>query len=482
MTNPPLWSRDEITALPEARLVGEPGRLTGASIDTRSLQPGDLFFALKGVSHDGHQHVPAALAKGAAAAVIEAGREGEFAAAGPLVAVPDVLRAMEDLGRAARARSRGKIIAVTGSVGKTGTKEALRLVLSRFGETHAAAASFNNHWGVPLTLARMPASARFGVFEIGMNHPAEIVPLTAMVRPHVAVVTTVEPVHIAHFRAIQGIADAKGEIFSGLETGGVAILPRDNPHFERLAAHALASRAGRIISFGESELADVRALRIAAGAEASMVEADVMGHRLAFRIGTAGRHVALNALSVLATVAALGLDLDEAASCYASLVPPEGRGERITLQLPNGTFLLVDESFNANPASMRAALATLALIEVPAGGRRIAVVADMGELGETGPAAHRGLAHAIATSRADLVFTAGPLMKGLWDELPERLRGHHAAHSSELRDIVAEAVRPGDVVMVKGSKSTLVSKVAAYLKSRYGAPADGAARAETARS
>ena len=479
MTTSPLWTLAELAALPGARLAGELRAVTGASIDTRSLQPGDLFFALQGVQHDGHQHVPAALAKGAAAAVVAEGRESEFAAAGPLVVVPDVLRAMEDLGRAARARNHGRIVAVTGSVGKTGTKEALRLVLSRFGETHAAAASFNNHWGVPLTLARMPRDAKFGVFEIGMNHANEIVPLTRMVRPEVAIVTTVEPVHIGHFQAIQGIADAKGEIFAGIETGGVAILPRDNPHFDRLAAHAMASQAGRIVSFGESETADVRAIRIAAGPDASMVEADVMGRTVAFRIGQAGRHVALNSLAVLATVAVLGLDLDAAVSAYASLAPPEGRGERVELHAADGPFVLVDESFNANPASMRAALATLALQEVPAGGRRIAVLADMGELGEGGPAAHKSLVHAVTTSGADIVFAAGPLMRGLWDELPDRIRGRHAEKASDLHEIVAEVVRAGDVVMVKGSKYTLVSKVAAHLKSRFAAPTADAANARS---
>ena len=480
MSDPVLWSAPEIAGIPGARILGTPAPVGGASIDTRSLQPGDLFFAIRGVAQDGHDHVRTALAKGAAAAVIQESREGEFE--GPLVVVPDVLRAMEDLGRAARARSEAAIVAVTGSVGKTGTKEALRLVLSRFGETHAAAASFNNHWGVPLTLARLPRTAKFGVFEIGMNHPNEIVPLTAMVRPHVAIVTTVEPVHIGHFRAIQGIADAKGEIFSGLETGGVAILPRDNAHFERLAAHAMAGRAGRIVSFGESEAADVRALRIATAPDASMVEADVMGRTVAFRIGMPGRHVALNALAVLATAAALGLDLDAAASAYAALEPPQGRGERTPLHLPAGMATLVDESFNANPASMRAALATLALTETGPGGRRIAVLADMGELGEMGPDAHRSLVHAVTTSGADIVFAAGPLMRGLWDELPPRIRGEHAEKAADLDEVVADAVRPGDVVMVKGSKYTLVSKVAAHLKSRFGAPDAGAQRAENARS
>ena len=437
MSDPVLWSAAENTALPGSRILGRPGPVGGASIDTRSLQPGDLFFAIRGVAQDGHDHVRTALAKGAAAAVLQEGRESEFE--GPLVVVPDVLRAMEDLGRAARARSDAAIVAVTGSVGKTGTKEALRLILSRFGETHAAAASFNNHWGVPLTLARLQRTARFGVFEIGMNHPNEIVPLTVMVRPHVAIVTTVEPVHIGHFRAIQGIADAKGEIFSGVETGGVAILPRDNPHFERLAAHAMAGRAGRIVSFGESEAADVRALRIATAPDASMVEA-------------------------------------------ASHAPPQRPGEPTPLPRPTGQATLKNESFNANPASMRAAHATLALTEPGSGGRRIAVLADMGELGEMGPDAHRSLVHAVTTSGADIVFAAGPLMRGLWDELPPRIRGEHTEKASDLDEVVAGAVRPGDVVMVKGSKYTLVSKVAAHLKSRFGAPDSGAQRAENARS
>ncbi len=475
----PLWSRDALATLPEARLVGEPAPVRGCSIDTRTLEPGDLFFAVRGVSSDAHDHVPAAFAKGAAAAVVSAERAGEFADAGPLVVVPDVLAAMGALGRAARARCAGRIVAVTGSVGKTGTKEALRLVLSRFGRTHAAVASFNNHWGVPLTLARMPAETAFGVFEIGMNHPGEIVPLTAMVRPHVAVVTTIEPVHIGHFRSIFGIADAKGEIFSGLEPGGVAVVTRDSPHFDRLAAHAHASRAGRVIGFGESASADVRALRIAAGPDGSFVEADVLGRRVTYRVGSPGRHVALNSLAVLAVASALGLDLDEAASCCAALTPPAGRGERTTLAAPSGPFVLIDESFNANPASMRAALATLSLAELPTGGRRIAVLADMGELGETGPAAHRDLAEAVLASGADLVFAAGPLMRGLYDALPARLRAGHAEAASGLDPLVADAIRAGDVVMVKGSKSTLVSKVAAGLRSRFGEPVSAAAAARS---
>jgi UDP-N-acetylmuramoyl-tripeptide--D-alanyl-D-alanine ligase len=300
-----------------------------------------------------------------------------------------------------------------------------------------------------------------------MNHAGEIVPLTAQVRPHVAIVTTVEPVHIGHFRSILGIADAKGEIFAGLEPGGIAVLPRDNPYYDRLLAHAGASRAGRVISFGEGEKADIRATRIAAGPEASAVDATIFGRPLAYRVGAPGRHVALNSLAVLATVAALGLDPAEASGAFSELTSPQGRGERIRLTVPGGEILVIDESFNANPASMRAALANLAVMPVTGQGRRIAVLADMGELGEMGPPAHVALAEPVVASKADLVFAAGPLMRGLWNELPEHLRGAHAESAAALQPTVLDAVRPGDVVMVKGSKYTLVSKIVPALQAHF---------------
>jgi UDP-N-acetylmuramoyl-tripeptide--D-alanyl-D-alanine ligase len=436
----PLWTPEDLAALPGARLIGPVEPAFGVSIDTRTLSPGDIFVAIEG-ARDGHDFVPAAIAKGAAAAFVAEHRAAEFS--GPIVATPDPLELMRALGRAARARTGARIVAVTGSVGKTGTKEALRLVLSRIGRTHAAAASYNNHWGVPLTLARMPRDSDFGVFEIGMNHAGEIAPLTAQVRPHVAIVTTIEPVHIGHFRSILGIADAKGEIFAGLEPGGVAIINRDNPYVDRVLAHAGASPAGRIITFGEHAGADVRATRIATGPDASMVEAEVLGRRVAYRVGAPGRHMALNSLAVLAATAALGLDPGEAAGGLAELSAPVGRGERIRLAHPDGEFLVIDESFNANPASMRAALATLAAVET--GGRRIAVLADMGELGEFGPAAHVDLAKAVEAPGSDVVFAAGPLMRGFW----ERFRPHAGAptrrSAAEIEPIVLDAVRPGDV-------------------------------------
>ena len=316
------------------------------------------FVAIVGESNDGHDYVAQAFAKGAAAAVVAHDRADALAAYGPLLAVEDTLAGLERLGRAARARTDAKIVAITGSVGKTGSKEALRLALARSGRTHASAASYNNHWGVPLTLARMPADTEFGIFEIGMNHAGEIAPLAKMVRPHVAVITTVEAVHIENFRDVRGIADAKGEIFLGLEPGGVAVINRDNPHYDRLAQLALASPAGRVVTFGEDPRSDVRAETIVTKPDLSIVDARVFGERLAYRIGMAGRHIALNSLALVAAAQALGTDLALSALALGDLEPPAGRGARTDVPLVGGALTLVDESYNANPASVRAALET----------------------------------------------------------------------------------------------------------------------------
>jgi UDP-N-acetylmuramoyl-tripeptide--D-alanyl-D-alanine ligase len=467
-TTKPLWTADAVLGATGGRIAGAFERATGASIDTRTLQPGDLFFAIRGDARDGHDFVRAALDKGAGAAVIAEERAAEFEGAGPLVIVPDVLEAMRRTGIAARARTGARIVAVTGSVGKTGTKEALRLVLSRLGETHASVASYNNHWGVPLTLTRMPEDSAFGVFEIGMNHAGEILPLTAMVRPHVAIVTTIEPVHIEFFPSIWGIADAKGEIFSGLEPGGTAVILRDSPYFERLKAHAGASPAGRVVTFGEHADADVRAERIVLRPDGSLVEARVFGQPVAYRIGTSGRHVAMNSLSVLAAVHALGADPGAVMGAMADLKPPVGRGERTMLQLDGGEALLIDESFNANPASMRAALAVLGSLEMPSGGRRIAVLGDMLELGPEGPDLHRGLADPVAESRADMVFAVGPLMTNLVEAVPAALVSAHTLASADIVDRICAEIRPGDAVMVKGSKGTRMTPIVQALKDRFG--------------
>jgi UDP-N-acetylmuramoyl-tripeptide--D-alanyl-D-alanine ligase len=467
--NSPLWTRDEIAAATGARIGDGFAKGTGASIDTRTLEPGDLYFAIKGDVHDGHDFVPAALEKGASAAIVSEEKAPGFAGSDRLIVVPDVLEAMRQMGRAARARTNARIVAVTGSVGKTGTKEAMRLALSRQGATHASVASYNNHWGVPLTLARMPRESTFGVFEIGMNHAHEILPLTGMVRPHVAVITTVEPVHIEFFPSLWGIADAKGEIFSGLEPGGTAVVNRDNPYFERMRSHAHASAAGRIVTFGEHETADIRAHRIIVKPDHSVVDATIFGQPLTYRIGTAGRHHALNSLSVLAASHALGADLALVALSFAELKPPVGRGERTMLTIGEGEALLIDESYNANPASMRAALSNLGAVELARGARRIAVLGDMKELGETGPNLHAELAEAIEANRIDLVFAAGSLMKNLVDALPKAKVAAHAETSADLVDAVCAAVRPGDAVTVKGSLSMKMALVVKALKERYGA-------------
>ena len=471
----PLWTLDTAAAAMGGRAVADAAAsrdLSGISIDTRTLKVGDLFFAIRGEARDGHDFVRDALARGAGAAVVAEERAADLAEAGPVIAVPSrdedgVLAAMRGLAAAARARTGARVLAVTGSVGKTGTKEALRHVLAAQGGTHASVASYNNHWGVPLTLSRMPAASEFGVFEVGMNHAGEIAPLTRLVRPEIAIVTTVEPVHIEHFRSLSGIADAKGEIFYGLEPGGVAIVNRDNPNFERLKAHALASRAGRIVSFGEHREADVRAERIVMRPDLSIVDVRAMGQAVTYQLGTPGRHTALNSLAVIAAVQALGADLALAALSLAQLRPPVGRGARTMLRIGDGEALLVDESYNANPASIRAALSTLAGAETA--GRRIAILGDMMELGADAPALHRELAGAVEEHGIDLVLTAGPLMQELFEALPASRRAAARPTSADLVDPVLDLVRPGDAVMVKGSNSTRMGRIVEALKARYGA-------------
>ncbi|MGV6874432.1 UDP-N-acetylmuramoylalanyl-D-glutamyl-2,6-diaminopimelate--D-alanyl-D-alanine ligase [Pseudochelatococcus sp. B33] len=469
-----LWSPlDLVTAL-NARVANAlPDRVTGVSIDTRTLAPGDLFLAIRGENSDGHAYVQQALAKGAAAAVIDEAHAASLVNGGPLYVVRDVLEALHGLGAAARARSRARVIAVTGSVGKTSTKEALRLALGRQGRTHASVASYNNHWGVPLSLARMPRGTRFGIFEIGMNAPGEVAPLSHLVRPQVAIVTTVGQVHLEYFPSVAAIADAKGEIFSGLEPGGVAVLNRDNDQFERLKAHVLASRAGRIITFGEHPKADVRGIKIVLKPELSVVEAQVFGAPVVYRIGSPGRHIALNSLAVLAAVHAVGGDLALAALALGELTPPVGRGERVRLGAPGGEFLLIDESYNANPTSMTAALDTLGQAAVGLRGRRIAVLADMLELGPDSGELHASLNAPIVENDIDLVFAAGSGMHHLWRTLAPEVRGAYAETAQGLEEQVLRAIRAGDVVMVKGSNGTRVSRIVAAFKSRF--PAVGAA-------
>jgi len=464
----PLWTADDMAAAMGAARAGAlPRDVPGLSIDTRTLKAGEAFFAIQGENRDGHDFVAAALKAGAGLAVVAASKQAEMPKDAPLLVVGDVLEALNDLAKAARARSDAKIVAVTGSVGKTGTKEMLRLVLGKQGETHASAASYNNHWGVPLSLSLMPKASKFGVFEIGMNHHGEITPLVALVRPHVAIVTTIAPVHLEFFGTLDSIADAKAEIFSGVEPGGPAVINADIAQFERLKAAAHAAGIKHIVSFGGSESADARVLKVSLQAETSTVHAAVLGHEVSYKLGAPGRHVVDNSLAVLAAATLLGADLALSALALAALKPPVGRGERVTLDLPGGSALLIDESYNANPTSMRAALALLGQVPMQGLGRRIAVLGDMLELGPEGAALHASLADAVTANAIDLVYCAGPLMKSLWDALPSERRGGYAETSAALEAQVLGAMTANDAVMVKGSLGAKMGPIVKSLRRRH---------------
>jgi UDP-N-acetylmuramoyl-tripeptide--D-alanyl-D-alanine ligase len=465
MRREPLWSGLALVGALQARVSGSLVReATGVSIDTRTLQPGDLFFAIRGDTRDGHEFVRAAFKKGAAAAVIDETHAMEFVGAGPLFVVRDVRFALEALGKRSRERSQAYIAAITGSVGKTSTKDMTRLMLSRFGETHASVASYNNQWGVPLTLARMPTSARYGVFELGMNHAGEIAALVTQVRPHVAVITRVAAVHIENFASIEGVADAKSEIFTGLE-GGVAIINRDDSAYERVAA--AAQSAGHVFTFGEHPESHARLLSYEAVNGGGQAEIEVLGRRMTYWIGAPGKHIALNSLAALLIAVSFDVDLEQAAASLAEFAPPSGRGQREKLPLPMGEFTLIDESYNANPTSMRAAFELLAATAPGSGGRRIAILGDMLELGPQSGELHAGLAEDLKRAKVDLLFTAGPHMAHLHYAAVDGMRGAHRLSALELEEPVLAAIRPGDVVMVKGSNGSRMSRIVAALKEKY---------------
>jgi len=461
-----LWTSLGLVGSLSARVSGSipRGGVTGISIDTRSLQEGELFFAIKGPNSDGHDYVSAAFDKGAVAAVVDEPHAGALRQFGPLYVVNDVLPSLERLGIAARDRSAARIVAVTGSVGKTSTKEALRLALADAGAVHASVASYNNHWGVPLTLARMPKDTAFGIFEIGMNHKGEITPLVAMVRPHIAIITTVAPVHIEYFASVDEIADAKAEIFSGLIPGGVAIVNRDIAQYERLLAHAKDSPAGYVASFGEHEEADARLLGVALGSDHSTVTADICGEGLTYRLGAPGRHLAMNSLAVLLAAKAFGVDVKMAAAALSSLVSQPGRGERLRLYAKNGPYTLIDESYNANPVSMAAAISLAGALPLEGKGRRIAVLGDMLELGQNAARLHKEVAADLVANNIDLVFAAGPLSKHLYNALPRHMQGGSRERSSELAPSVVAAVRGGDIVLVKGSNAIKMNAIVDALR------------------
>jgi UDP-N-acetylmuramoyl-tripeptide--D-alanyl-D-alanine ligase len=442
----PLWTSDEIADAVGGKADGlfDAG---GVTFDSREVGEGDLFIAMKGEATDGHRFLDKAFAAGAAGAIVSEPIPQ------PHILVADTNRGLNDLGRASRARSHARIVGVTGSVGKTGTKEALFAALDRAapGEAHRSVKSYNNHTGVPLSLSRMPPEARFGIFEMGMNHAGELAVLTRLVRPHVAIVTAIAPAHRAFFKSDEDIADAKSEIFQGLEEGGTALIPFDSPHRDRLIA-AARPHAGKIWTFGIGEGADIRARDIIPGQKGgTLVAAILPDAELHFTLAPAGEHWVSNAMAVLGAVEALGGDLAAAGLALSDLAGLKGRGERHSIRVDGGEALLIDESYNANPSSMRATLKVLGNEAVQ--GRRIAVLGAMRELGEGSDAFHAGLAEPIEAACVEYAILVGEEMGALAKALGPKVKMAHVPDVASALDLVREAIGPGDAILVKGSNS-----------------------------
>lgn len=460
-----LWETDALIASINGRPVGKmPEGITGISIDTRTLQKGEAYFAIKGDVYDGHKFVSAAMSAGAGIAIVA---EEKLVAlghiTGPMIVVSDVLVAMCLLGEAARARTKAQIIAVTGSVGKTTTKEMLRTALSASGAVHASVASFNNHWGVPLTLARMPQNTRFGIFEIGMNHPDEIRPLVKIVRPHVAVINNVAAAHLGAFKNLDGIAKAKAEIFEGVVAGGYALINKDDSRASILTK--LAGKAGieHLRTFGEKRGSDFWLKQADYDASGSSIIARLMGKDFQVRINAAGKHLAQNTLVVLGAASLVGADMEKTIAAIATIEPEVGRGKRHNLKNKHGNFVLIDESYNANPASMAAGLEVLKSAKPGARGKRIAVLGDMLELGESSEELHRALAANIEDADVDKVYTVGSLIGVLADEIGDKKHVGHYATWEKAKVALVKNLRSGDVVMLKASNGLGFAKLVSVL-------------------
>lgn len=451
----PLWTAAEIAQAVGGQVIGGDFPVSGLSIDSRSVEAGDLFIALAGV-RDGHEFIPQALGQGAVGALVSQPQDG------PAILVPDTFKALKALGVAARTRARhARRGAVTGSVGKTSVTQAVRAGLALAGKAHSSVKSYNNHIGVPLTLARMPRDTERAVFEIGMNRAHEITPLSKMVQPHAALITTVGPVHVENFSDGEaGVARAKAEILDGLEPGGVAILNADNVWFDQLQTTARQVGA-KVVTFGTGESADVRLLGFNPGPGQARVTARLYGQALDFPILQTGFHWGLNSMAVLAMLHALDVTLEDSLTALGAFEPLAGRGAERQISLAGGAFTLIDESYNANPISMVAAISSLGARKTE--GRRIVALTDMLELGGQAEAFHRALAEPLEAAKVDLVFCAGPLMKSLWDALPSTRRGGYAESAAQIGQQVAQAVEPGDVVMVKGSNGSRAGAITAAL-------------------
>jgi UDP-N-acetylmuramoyl-tripeptide--D-alanyl-D-alanine ligase len=456
-----LWTSDEIAEAVGGEANGR-FEAEGVAFDSREVGTGDLFLALKGEATDGHRFVGQALGAGAAGVVVSERVEA------PHVLVADTNKALNELGRASRARSQAKIVGVTGSVGKTGTKEALFAALDRAarGRAHRSVKSYNNHTGVPLSLARMPREARFGVFEMGMNHAGELAALTRLVRPHAAIVTAIAPAHREFFASEEEIADAKGEIFQGLEEGGTALVPFDSPYRDRLIA-AAKPYAARIVTFGLGEGADVRATyAVRAAGGGTMVTASLGEAHLSYTISQPGEHWVSNSLAVLGAVDAVGGDLTSAGLALADLPGLKGRGERHCVEVSGGGALLIDESYNANPASMAATLASFG--EEKVAGRRIAVLGSMRELGPDSASFHAALAEPVEQAGVDYAILVGDEMEALAKALGSAVKKAHVGDAAAAAGLVREAAGAGDAILVKGSNSVGLAALVEALASGTG--------------
>lgn len=465
-----LWQRDQLLAAIGGKTSGQiPASFNGISIDSRTINKGEMFFAIKGTNFDGHKFAGNAYRNGAAVLIVDREHEeGMKHLDAPLIVVDDVLAALENLARAARARSQAKIIAITGSVGKTTTKEALRHSLQTLGKVHANPASFNNQWGVPLTLARMPVDCEFGIFEIGMNHAGEIRHLVKLVQPHIALITLTGTAHLENFNNIDEIADAKAEIFEGVIKDGMALINADDKNFMKLRDKASACGIKDIRSFGESERADYRLLYVRLLSDCSCLKMSIQGVEAMIKIGAPGRHIVQNCLAVIGASDMFKCDIAKIALSLSTFSAETGRGARYQLALPKGgSFILIDESYNANPISMRAALELLAATDSEKPSRKIAVLGDMLELGKAAPDLHRALLEPIHSAGVQLLFLVGAQMKHLDLVAQSELQTVWRSDAADIIPLIIAEIRDGDAVMVKSSNNIGTSKIVAAILDRF---------------
>lgn len=450
-----LWTSEEIIEATGGRLEGAAFAVESVAIDSRKLEPRAFFVALKGEKLNGHDYLQQAVERGAVASLVDhvpANMQGKSS----YIIVPDVYEALLAMARASRARVKGRVIAVTGSVGKTGTKEAIRIAAASAGKVYATHGNLNNHFGLPLSLCNLPRDTDFGVFELGMNHAGEISALTKLAKPDVAVITTVEPAHLEFFASVGAIADAKAEIMEGITPGGTIILNKDNAFFEQLLVYTRRYNIEHVIAFGENESADFRLTSYTPEGIGSRVEASIAGMPITYHLGTIGKHYALASLSVLAAATAAGADLANCAAALAHFQEPEGRGKLHRADLKKGAVTVIDDCYNASPASMKAALYKLGEVHQSLGssGRKVAVLGDMLELGTSSADLHRSLLVPLQEVGVNSVFLAGSAMKNLFDILPEYMRGGWAADAASLKETVLKSLGKEDIVLVKGSRGS----------------------------